>query len=169
MNPIIISTINYIINKTNEFNADKDIEKIVFLSANRIQRLLYLCQIEYVKKYNILMFEEEFRIWPSGPAIDFVYTILIDFWTQKVYPLIKEDFYKLKLEICEVIDDVLVKTNGIDTKDLEESVKSDGLWKKYCVESYPGLNDQHLQTIPNDEIIKYYKNNKPKTYFMQKR
>ena len=43
---------NYIIEAVNKYNEDKPIREQVMMSAKRLQRLLYFCNIEYMRKYN---------------------------------------------------------------------------------------------------------------------
>lgn len=178
MKPSFKAIVNHIIKRTNEWNTKKCWKEAIILTPGRVNKLLYLCQVEFIKEYNTLLFDEEFYTWPSGPVIIIVNCMITDcIRLQKehhIYPMLGErsytftlenDSFKLDQAIINIIDNVLLSTNNITTEDLEKTVKSDGLWEKF----YNEYDVRHKQTIPNDEIIKYYKTIKQKTYFIQKR
>lgn len=144
MNPTVISVIDYITEKYSEFNSNKSYNETVLLTGNRTQKLLYLCQVEYIKKYNTLMFEESFYTWPSGPVISYLYHYVAKLCKNNL-----QDTYKLDKQICDVIDEVILSTINVNTLDLDKQVKNDGLWEKY----YNKYDERHIQTIPNNEML----------------
>ena len=40
---------NYIINEVNLYNADKDLNSTVFLSTKRLNKILFFCDLRYIK------------------------------------------------------------------------------------------------------------------------
>lgn len=126
--------INYIIYKTYQYNLDKEFSEQILMSVNRIQRLLYLIQLEYMHHFNKPIIEDDFTAWPTGPAIGKVY---YDNQNRDSY------FYNLlfnnqELELLsktldkkeiKTIDNILEYTNTIDTLDLSKIVCSvNELW-----------------------------------------
>ena len=141
---------NYIIETVNSYNEDKMMQVQVIMSLKRLQRILYLCNIEYMIKYNgKILFEDNFFAWPTGPVIPGIYYVYI--------PHIIGERIKLANSEKFIIHKILKQTQNISTMDLIKITNiSGGPWEQFYNEQDP----KHNQVIPNDIIYNYYLNNK---------
>ena len=148
---------NYIIDEINKFNTGKHLEEKVWLSNKRLQKLLYFCDIEYMKRNDGQpMFEDDFYAWPSGPVIPIVYGIFAQFQTGEMRSNYNGDVITLSKESKTIIDLVLESTRNLDTKDLVNmSSVADGPWFKV----YDSNDPEHKQIISKEVIYNYYLNN----------
>ena len=86
MTVMCIAAANYLIEKTNEYNKDRDFRNRIRMSGKRLQKLLYFSDIEHMKRYNISMLRDEFFAWPSGPVIPSVYMRFIQYQSGEMRP-----------------------------------------------------------------------------------
>ena len=78
---------NYIIEETNKFNAGKNFREQIMFTTKRLQKILYLCEIEYMKRNNgKVLFDDEFYACPSGPVIEEIYTKYMQYIGNDVEP-----------------------------------------------------------------------------------
>lgn len=120
--------IGYIIRKTNEYNIDKNINEQVPLTIKRIQKLLYLTQVESIKHTGTHMFEDDFYALPAGPVIPGVYDLYLDYTTKGSFP-VKLPQGSLNKEEQLLIDCILESTNDINNHELINQVRNmDNLW-----------------------------------------
>lgn len=158
--------VNYILKKTNEYNLNKDYSKQISLTIKRIQKLLYLIQIEYIKHTGTNMFEEDFYAWPIGPAIPEVYDFYIEY-TTGASSIIKSPIGSLSKDKHNVIDIILENTNDINTYELiEHSRTLDNIW----INAYNPDDEKHNQLISKKQLINCYskKTNNIKTKKLKK-
>jgi len=86
------------------------------MNTKRLNRLIFLCEIEYMKLHEgKQLFEEKFYAWPSGPAIPAVYVC----YNLDCDELPAEG--KPTSEEQEIIDKVLSLTMKLDTIDLNNA------------------------------------------------
>ena len=52
LTPKCVAVSNYIIEKINKFNEGKTLQEQVMMSLKRLQKILYFCDIEYMKINN---------------------------------------------------------------------------------------------------------------------
>lgn len=147
---------NYIIDELNKYNTRKQFTERVLLSTKRLQKLLYLCDIEYMKRnYGHPMFEDNFYAWPSGPVIPNVYCFYVQFSNGEMRPSYIGDMITLSKETKTVIDLVLESTNDLYTIDLVNmSSVVGGPWAKV----FDPNDHKHEQIISKDDIYNYYLN-----------
>lgn len=67
------AVINYMVEKINEYNFDKNLKNKSFLHLAKINIILFLFQICYMKKYNKPAFEDKFYAWMIEPVVAGVY------------------------------------------------------------------------------------------------
>lgn len=146
------AVVNYIIEKTNEYNSDKALNdrRRDLLNLNKVNRVLFLFHVCYIEKYGKPAFEDEFYAWPSGPAIERIY-YEYDYvgWTSKLG--LASTNSVISDEMKEILDQLLVYTRRISTKKLTEIINRFELW--YSV--YDPNDDLHYQVISNDKILEY--------------
>ena len=152
----LIAVVDTIIAETDEYNRQHEYAQRVMLTVNRIQRLLYLMDIEHMfRKTGVSMFKEDFCAWPKGPTIPSVY------WTFDKPDMhvgvakYGNDTYYLYPEEIAIIKYILDKTWEWDTVDLNILTKQTGPWRRNYVEDDP----DHTQVISKAEIYNWYYNN----------
>ena len=147
---------NYIIDEMNKFNIGKHLTERVFLSTKRLQKLLYLCDIEYMKRNNGQpMFGDDFYAWPSGPVIPNVYSELMIYQDGLLKPKYGKSPLMLSKKNKTMIDLVLESTKDLDTIDLVNmSSVVDGPWAKV----FDPTDPKHKQIISKDDVYSYYLN-----------
>ena len=145
---------NYIIEETNDFNEDKTFREQVMMTGRRLQKILYFCNIEYMKKHNgESFFEDSFYAWPSGPVIPNIYRIYIQYQDGKNFPRYEGELLELTVEEKSIIDKVLKQTQEFDSIDLINITKcNNGPWQKLYNED----DSEHNQIIPKEEIYGFY-------------
>ena len=145
---------NYIIEETNKFNEDKSLREQVIMSGRRLQKLLYFCNIEYMKIHNgKSFFEDDFYAWPSGPVIPNVYRVYIQYQDGKMFPRYEGEIIELTAEEKSIIDKILNQTQELDSIDLINITNiNNGPWQKL----YNEHDSEHNQTIPKEEIYGFY-------------
>ena len=75
---------DYIINLINNINNKK-----IKLSCKRLQKILYFCEVNYLKHSNgKSLVSDDFYAWESGPVISGVYYMYMQFQEGFMYPLI---------------------------------------------------------------------------------
>lgn len=141
----------YIIEELNRYKEGKCLRKQVSVKTKRIQRLIYFCDIEYMKKNNgIPLFKDNYYAWPSGPVIVGVYNKFMVYIDRKLFPMYKDKEPKLSDDIKQIINEILESTKDLDTIDLEYIVKvNDGPYSRFYNEQDP----KHEQIIPKKRCI----------------
>ena len=149
---------NYIIEAVNKYNEDKPIREQVMMSAKRLQRILYFCNIEYMRKFDgENLFDDNFYAWPTGPVIPGIYYVYIPYCIGKNIPMYEGERIKLKKEEKFLIHKILIQTRNLSTMDLINITNiSGGPWQQFYNEHDP----EHNQIIPKEEIYNFYLNNK---------
>lgn len=110
---------NYIIEETNKFNAGKNFREQIMFTTKRLQKILYLCEIEYMKRNNgKVLFDDEFYAWPSVPVIEEIYTKYMQYSDGNFKPRHEKGEPSLSKEEKLIVDQVLNSTNDLDTSDL---------------------------------------------------
>ena len=155
-----IAVANYIIEEINKFNEGKPLKEQVMLTLKRLQKILYFCDIEYMKINNgESLFEDNYFAWSSGPVIPYVYHTFIQCQSPngKIHPKYEEQEIRLTDKETFIIDKVLEKTQELDTVDLIDITKiDDGPWHQV----YNEFDSNHNQIISKEEIYNFYKNKK---------
>ena len=148
-----VSIANYIIKQTSAINSKKTFSEQIPMTSKRLQKLLYFCDIEYMKKHDgQSMFEDEFYAWPSGPVIPSVYYKFMKFQNGVMQPVDYND--NLDEDVKHTIDTILAQTENMDTLDLVDYSHVDGgPW----AHSYQSDDIDHNQIISKSAIYKFYK------------
>ena len=150
-----IAVANYIVEEIDKYNESRKFQERIIMSIQRLQKLLYFCQIEYMKRNNgKALFKEDFYAWPNGPAIS---EILFDFEQNvKGKVILNENVAvtgQIDNDIKSVINDVLNATQDIDTIDLIELSKmTDGPWHSVYRED----DKKHNQVISKEKMYDFY-------------
>lgn len=114
-----ISVANYIIEETNKYNEGKSLKEKVFLSNKRLQKLVYFCEIQYMKNnYGKPLFEDEYYAWASGPVIPEIYSVFMEYQERDLQPKYEYSDLKLSCDVKKIIDEILNATKDLDTRDL---------------------------------------------------
>ena len=124
---------NYVIEKMMEFNKDKEFKNKVFFHAKRLHKILYFCEIEYMKRNNgKVLFLDNYNAWPSGPVIPGIYTKYMIYVDSDIKPRHESNEPKLTEDEKKVINYVLESTMKMDTIDLVNlSRMEDAPFNKY--------------------------------------
>ena len=151
--PKCISVANRIINRTNAQNVWRyELEKPkVKLTAKRIQKIMYLCQLFWFidhKESNLI--QEDFVAWHNGPVVPEIY----DYWgvwqegDMNPYPY---ETYKLSKEETDVINIIVDNTIDIPTETIIDYIQTQfGPWEQ-VYKSHLRLYD----VISKDRIRQY--------------
>lgn len=151
----LIAIVNAIIDETDEFNRTHDYQQRINLTINRIQRLLYLIDIEHMlRREGTSMFKEDFYAWSNGPTVPAVYYKFNQRDNHTGIKVCSDDTYILYPDEISVIKYVLNKTWDWDVLDLNALTKQTAPWKRNYIEDDPA----HKQIIQKAEIYKYYYN-----------
>jgi len=148
---------NYILEQISKYNEYKQLlREQVLMSTRRLQRILYFCDIEYMKRNNGKpLFTDEFNAWPSGPVIDNVYHVFMQYQDGEMHPQYDGVAVQLTDEIKSMIDKILEATNHLDTADLADiSNVVDGPWHKVYRED----DEDHRQIITKEAMYNFYLN-----------
>ena len=158
LTPKCIVVANYIIENINKFNEGKPLKEQVMFTLRRLQRILYFCDIEYMKINNgASLFEDNYYAWPSGPVIPYVYYTFVQCQklNGKISPKYEAQELRLTNKEKSIIDKVLKETQELDTVDLSNIANiNEGPWQK----AYNELDPEHNQIIKKEEIYNFYKN-----------
>lgn len=145
--------IGYIIENINRYNTSKNESEQVPLTIKRIQSILYLSHIEYIKRTGDNLLEDEFHAWQYGPAIPAVYNKYLAYTTNNSQ-IIKFPQGKLNIEKENIINSIITCTNHIDTYELNNICHYiDDLWKRY----YNPYDKSHRQIIKKHDILIYHR------------
>lgn len=157
-----IAVANYIIEKINDFNRGKVLRQQIFLTTRRLQKLLYFCYVDYMVQNNgALLFEDKFTVWPSGPAIKNVYREYMQMEDGPLKPKVDKPTIKLTEDIKVLIDNVLEKTQSLNTTDLIKTTKIvDGPWEQI----YDNNDENYDKIIPREKIYEFYSKKEKKKH-----
>lgn len=138
---------DYIINLINNINNKK-----IKLSCKRLQKILYFCEVNYLKHSNDKsLISDDFYAWGSGSVIPGVYYMYMQFQDGFMYPLIGK-YLNLNDEVKEVLDKTVKETNNYTTEELIDfSRVKGGPWEKH---------KEGNELIPKKEIYDFYKDKK---------
>lgn len=151
-----VAVANYIIIRINEYNSDKKLlREKVLMSTRKLQKLMYFCDAEYMKRNNgITLFPDEYNAWPSGPVIDLVYDYYMQYNDCGMFPRTDLQSVELQEDAKSVIDEVLEKIRDIDSSDLiTASCIENGPWHQVFVEE----DKLHQQVVSKEEMYSFYK------------
>lgn len=151
MTTMCLAIADYIINKTNEINKqrEQDRKEKIKMSCKRLQKLIFFCDTEYMKKHHGKSFtEDKYYAWPNGPVIPEVYLNYMGFQNGEMIPL-GEKYKTLSKEITKIIDEVIDMTAEKSTEELITIAHDkNGPWTKHR---------EKQEIIPKREIYSYYK------------
>jgi len=143
---------NYLIEKTNAYNIDKDSRNKILMSGKRLQKLLYFSDIEYMTHFKKPLIEDFFYAWPSGPVIPIVYTTYIQYQIGEMNPT-NAGYELLSYEERGVLDKIFNDTIDITTSALVNISKvNGGPWDSV----YNEFDPEHKQIILKEEILDFY-------------
>lgn len=142
---------DYVIKKINEENKNK--ENKIILNNKRLQKILFIASVEFSRRHNgEKMFNEDFYAWTYGPVMPEVYSSYSIFQHGQMMPLSKE-WQEISPEKMEILDEVLKKTEKLDTDDLIANTHKEGTpWNNAF-----SLSDNKTQIISSEDIFNYYK------------
>lgn len=156
LTPLCYSVASYIAENINNYNIDKSVKEKIFINGNKLQKILYFCDIEYMKSNNgISMFKDDFYAWPKGPTIPEIYYI---FWVNDKGVMCSLPYQKepLTINMKKTIDEVLELMGSLDTIELINLTQVEGgPWSKVYNED----DKKHEQIISKEEMFKFYSNN----------
>lgn len=147
---------NYIIEQINKFNNGKPLREQVLMSTKRLQKLLYFCEVEYMKRNNGKpLFEDEFYAWPSGPVIEDIYHEFMQYRDGEIQPKHAKNEPTLTKNIKIIIDQILEVTKDLDTSDLIKiSNVPGGPHSKVYIEE----DKEHNQIVSKIDSYLYFSN-----------
>jgi len=154
------SVANYIIEQTDKYNADKALGEHVLMHTHRLQKLLYFCDIEFMKSNNgKSFFDDQFYAFSNGPVIPVVYSLFIQCTDSKIMPKYHEAHFDLLEHEKNIIDKVLEDTREMDTIDLAQLSKDqNGPWSR----AYALSSSTQLQVMSKGETADFYLNSNAK-------
>ncbi|MBZ9693262.1 Panacea domain-containing protein [Clostridium sp. M14] len=121
----------------------------------KLQKLLFYCQLEYIKRNNGLLFEDEIIFNEYGAFIPSVYYKLNCNGICDLYlsDLIRKSELEIVIEIdtetTRIIDEVINKYKDTLTWDLVSMNQKEDIWKDlYC--------DNKIKNISSEDLLKYY-------------
>lgn len=151
MTTMCLAIADYIINKTNEINMEREQEgkERIKMSCKRLQKLIFFSDVEYMKRHRGESFtKDNYYAWPNGPVIPEVYLNYMGFQNGEMIPL-GEKYKNLSKEIKKILDNVIAANIEKSTENLIEMTHSvDGPWAKHI---------DAKEIIPKREIYLYYK------------
>lgn len=151
-----VAIVNYIIEDTNKFNEGKKFQNQVSMTVKRLQKLLYFCEAEYMKRNRgRILFEDEFYAWPSGPVIPILYQEFVRCQNGEMLPEDEKDESILSEEVKNIIVQILEATKHLDTLDLVNISTIDGSPHSKVFEED---DKDHLQLISKKDTYSYYSN-----------
>jgi len=147
---------NYIIEEINKFNDGKKIQEQVSMTTKRLQKLLYFCEAEYMKRNRgRILFEDEFYAWPSGPVIPALYHEFVRCQNGEMLSEDKKDETVLSDDVKNIIVQIFDATRDLDTLDLVNISIIDGSPHSKVFEED---DKDHLQVISKKDTYSYYSN-----------
>jgi len=154
MTAMCVEAANYLIRRTNEYNASHSFEEQIAMTCKRLQKLLYFSDIAYMQMSGgRTMFSDEFCAWPSGPVIPSVYRKFMRYQNGEMVPLTGEHI-PITSKMQEALETVFSLTVNTDTYDLVElSHDENGPWKHV----YNKNDEKHEQIICKEDIYNFYK------------
>lgn len=121
------SVANYIIEEITKYNEGKSLRDKILLSTKRLQKLVYFCEVEYMKRnHGKSLFEDQYYAWPSGPIIPEIYSVYMQYQDGDMKPNYDSSEKELSCDIKLMIDEILDATKKIDTSDLIKISKVPG-------------------------------------------
>ncbi|MBY6838678.1 Panacea domain-containing protein [Clostridium botulinum] len=137
----------YIVQKSIDIN--KPIDNL------KLQKLLFYCQLEYIKRNKELLFEDDIQFSAYGSFIPSVYYNLNCNGVNDLYlsDLIEKDELETVIEIDtetkRIIDEIIQKYKDSLTWDLVSINQEEDIWKElYC--------DSKIKNISSKNLLKYY-------------
>lgn len=112
---------NYIIYKLNRRNIE--------ITHLKLQKLLYFSQKEFLKKYNIPLFADDFEAWIHGPVLPIIYKEYAKYGWDNIPCSFFNIFPLTKLE-KETIKNVLNNYQNFSGKELEYFTHQEYSWLK---------------------------------------
>lgn len=145
---------NYILEEVKKFNEGKKLREQVLMSNKRLQKILYFCEVEYMRRNNgKKLFDDEFYAWPSGPVIEYIYHQFIQYQDGELPPKYVKNEPTLAEDIKIIIDQILEATKDLDTSDLTKvSNIPNGPYSKVFNEK----DKEHKQIISKKDMYSYY-------------
>lgn len=148
---------NYIIEKIIKYNNGKKLfNEQILLHTKKIQKLLYFCDVEYMKRNNGLsLFNDEYKAWPGGPSIDGVYSEYMSFSDYGPFPKKDLQIVELSDDVKQLIDEVLDRIMNFDTSDLTRASNIEGgPWHQV----YDENDKTYSQVVTKESIYSFYRN-----------
>lgn len=127
---------DYIVNKLNKRN--------IMITHLKLQKLLYFCQKEFLKRYDMPLFNEDFEAWIHGPVLPIIYKEYAKFGWDNI-PAPRFPLFPLNKNEKETIKFVLEKYQNFSGKELENLTHQEYSW----IEARKGL----LFYTPSKKII----------------
>lgn len=151
---------NYIIEEVNKYNQGKQFMEQISMHTRKLQKLLYLCNIEHMREYDgTPMFSDKFYAWPNGPVIPELYRKYMSLQDGPMMPLYDGVAITITNEMKSIIDRVLEEMKELDTLDIEAICKVDnGPWAQV----FDANDEEHNQVISKEKMYNYYKQDKKK-------
>ena len=113
------SVANYIIENIDKYNEGRSLNEKIFLSTKRLQKLIYFCEVEYMKRnYGKPLLEDNYYAWPNGPAIPGLYYLFMQYADGNIKKTCEKGEPELSCDVKEIIDDILDATKKLDTVEL---------------------------------------------------
>ncbi len=111
------------------------------LTHLRLQKLMWFCCVEYMKKENQQLIKEEFEAWQYGPALDSIYEeykkyggkVITSVKTMKELENEFDLIDDLDDQIIDVIFEVCVTKRNDETHLLVVDSSHNKLWRKYFI------------------------------------
>jgi len=153
-------TANYIIEEVNKYNKEKQLMEQIIMNTRKLQKLLYLCDIEHMKEYDGKpMFSDKFYAWPNGPVIPELYYKYMQLQDGDMMPLYDGVSISITEEMKSIADRVIDENKESDTIDIEAICKVDnGPWAQV----FDAYDKEHNQIISKESIYNHYKQDKKK-------
>lgn len=158
--------VRHILKRTDQYNMNQNVDNQISVTINRIQKILYLAQVEHIKHNGTIMFEDDFYALPVGPEIIGVRKLYMDYSIGKQDTL-KFPKGKLNPDKKRIVDAILDSTNVIDNVTLSKCIRQmDNIW----INTYRSEETKNNKLISKTVLINYYKpKNKPNTKKRAKR
>lgn len=149
-----LAIVNYILEEIEKFNKNKEGKEKIWISGKRLQKILYFCEAEYMKRNNgNPLFDDQFYAWPSGPAIDGIYIFLESNHNMQMFPIHVPNEPILSDDIKLIIKHILELTKNLGTNELVKLSKvPNGPYSKIFNEE----NKKYNQIVPKIETYLYY-------------
>ena len=133
------------------YNIKRPFEERVVMSTKRLQKLIFFCEIEYMKKHNgESLFIDEYRALPSGPVVP---TIFTEYMLHANCNGMLRGVGEPNEEEQNIIDNVLTLTAKLDTIDLVNACcTAESPWRQV----YEDSDEMHRQVISKKDIYRFY-------------